>query len=47
MACNYSEKRGLMLLKNTELGRNKHYNSPKYQRTLKHNYKRLSKRKGW
>ena len=40
----YSSLRGLMLLDNTQLGRNKHYNSAKYQRTLKNNYKKLKKR---
>ena len=39
----YNDLRGLMLLENTQLGRNKHYNSPKYQRTLKNNYKRLKR----
>jgi hypothetical protein len=42
-ARDYSEKRGLMLLENTELGRNKHFNSPKYQKTLKKNYKKFKK----
>lgn len=44
-ARNYSELRGLMLLENTQLGRNKHYNSPKYQRTLKNNYKKFKKKR--
>jgi hypothetical protein len=42
-AKNYSELRGLMLLENTQLGRNKHYNSAKYQKTLKKNYKKFKK----
>lgn len=42
-ARDYGEKRGLMLLENTELGRNKHYNSAKYQKTLKKNYKKFKK----
>ena len=41
----YNEKRGLMLLENTELGRNKHYNSAKYQKTLKKNYKKIQKKR--
>jgi hypothetical protein len=44
-ARDYSELRGLMLLKNTELGRNKVYNSPKYQRMLKNNYKKIVKKR--
>ena len=39
----YSSLRGLMLLENTQLGRNKHYNSAKYQKTLKKNYKKFKK----
>ena len=39
----YSSLRGLMLLENTQLGRNKHFNSPKYQKTLKKNYKKFKK----
>jgi hypothetical protein len=42
-ARDYGEKRGLMLLENTELGRNKHFNSAKYQKTLKKNYKKFKK----
>ena len=41
----YNDLRGLMLLKNTELGRNSHYNSAKYQRTLKKNYKKIVKKR--
>ena len=41
----YGELRGLMLLENTQLGRNKHFNSPKYQKTLKKNYKKIQKKR--
>ena len=44
-ARSYGELRGLMLLENTQLGRNKHYNSAKYQRTLKNNYKKFKKKR--
>ena len=36
----YNEKRGLMLLENTQLGRNKEYNSKHYRRTLNKTYKK-------
>jgi len=39
----YSTLRGFMLLENTQLGRNKHFNSPKYQKALKKNYKKFKK----
>jgi len=41
----YNDLRGLMLLENNQLGRNKHFNSPKYQRTLKNNYKKILKKR--
>lgn len=41
----YNDLRGLMLLENTQLGRNKHFNSPKYQRMLKNNYKKITKKR--
>jgi uncharacterized protein YceK len=44
-ARDYNEKRGLMLLENTQLGRNKHYNSTKYQKTLRNNYKKFHKKR--
>jgi len=44
-AHDYNHLRGLMLLKNTQLGRNKHIMSPKYQRTLKNNYKKIHKKR--
>jgi hypothetical protein len=43
-ARDYNNLRGLMLLQNTELRRNKIYNSPKYRRTLKHNSKKIFKK---
>jgi hypothetical protein len=36
----YKEKRGLMLLDNTKLGRNKYINSSRYQSKLKKSYKK-------
>ena len=41
----YNNLRGLMLLENTQLGRNKHFNSPKYHKTLRHNYKKITKKR--
>jgi DMSO reductase anchor subunit len=39
----YSEKRGLMLLNNSQLGRNKYGASPRYQSKLKKSYKKYHK----
>ena len=39
----YTEKRGLMLLNNTQIGRNKYMQSKNYQKTLKQSHKRLHK----
>jgi hypothetical protein len=41
----YSEKRGLMLLENTQLGRNKGYYSKHKARTIDRNYKKLVKKR--
>jgi hypothetical protein len=38
------ELRGLMLLENTQLGRNKMYYNQKYFKVLKHNHKKLLKK---
>jgi hypothetical protein len=37
------ELRGLMLLENTSMGRNKVYHSKHYEKVLKRNYKKLYK----
>ena len=39
----YNEKRGLMLLDNTMLGRNKHFNDKSYQNRLKKAYRKYHK----
>jgi uncharacterized protein YceK len=42
---NYREKRGLMLLDNTQLGRNKGYYSKHKAKTLDHAYKKIVKKR--
>jgi Fic family protein len=39
----YKEKKGLMLLNNTQLGRNKYMQSKEYQKKLKKSYKTIKK----
>lgn len=39
-----SEKRGLMILKNTQLGRNKHFSDKAYRNRLKKTYKKYHKK---
>jgi hypothetical protein len=39
----YTEKRGLMLLKNSQLGRNKYMQSKNYNKTLKKAHKKYKK----
>ena len=39
----YNEKKGLMLLDYTQLGRNKYMHSKEYQKKLKRYYKRIKK----
>jgi hypothetical protein len=41
----YNEKRGLMLLENTQLGRNKGYYSKHKARTIDHSYKKILKKR--
>ena len=41
----HNDMRGLMLLDNTQLGRNRLYNSSKYHKTLKHNYKKITNKR--
>ena len=42
---NYQEKRGLMLLDNTQLGRNKGYYSKHKAKTIDHAYKKIVKKR--
>ena len=42
---NYSEKRGLMLLENTQLGRNKGYYSKHRTKQIDKNYKKIQKKR--
>ncbi|MBK7711905.1 MAG: hypothetical protein IPJ37_13795 [Bacteroidales bacterium] len=42
---NYSEKRGLMLLENTQLGRNKGYYSKHKAKKIDHSYKKIVKKR--
>ena len=42
---NYNEKRGLMLLENTQLGRNKGYYSKHKSKKLDKNYKKIVKKR--
>jgi hypothetical protein len=39
----YSEKRGLMLLENTQMGRNKYMQSKNYNKTLKNSRKKYKR----
>jgi len=41
----YSEKRGLMLLENTQLGRNKGYYSKHRAKQIDKNYKKIQKKR--
>lgn len=40
----YSSLRGLMLLENTQLGKNKHFNDKKYHNKLKKTHRKLHKK---
>jgi hypothetical protein len=42
---NYSERRGLMLLETTQLGRNKGYYSHHKAKKLNHDYKKIVKKR--